>query len=319
MAAGAWSACHLGTTLQQAAAAPQSLADMMIRAADATGSAIVYAGSGYTNVHAAAVGNIPLRFREVGAVDLDGVAVAGGDLSALDLSRLDGHPLLATVKEAYRMTRRALDPVYLVTMTAWGPFTNAARLVGEERFIKSVYKDPGLVDRTVEIATELLIRYFAPLAGENALELITIGEPTASGDLISRRQFERFALPALKRFFAWTSARGIYSLLHVCGNTTDRFDLFGETGASAVSLDHKADIGTAVAELSGHMCVAGNVDPVSVLLNGTPENVRAASLALLEKHGANPGFILMPGCDIPPAAPLENIQAFINAGRGANA
>lgn len=316
MAGGAWGARHLGITLQKAAATPGSLAEMMIRAAGATGGDIVYAGSGYTNVHAAAVGNIPLRFREVGAVDLDGVAVAGvEDIARMDLAALDAHPLLGTVKEAYRAARRALEPERLVTITAWGPFTNAARLVGEERFVKSVYKNPEFVDRAVAFTTELLIRYFTPLAQENVLELVTIGEPTASGDMISRRQFERFALPGLKKFFAWASERGIKSLLHVCGDTSDRFDLFAQTGASAISLDHKADIDRAMKELSGHMCVAGNIDPVSLLLNGTPERVRAASLALLEKHGADNGFILMPGCDLPPAAPLENIRAFISAGR----
>lgn len=32
-----------------------------------------------------------------------------------------------------------------------------------------------------------------------------------------------------------------------------------------------------------------------------------------ERAGAKPGYMLMPGCDIPPATPLENVNALMAA------
>jgi len=61
--------------------------------------------------------------------------------------------------------------------------------------------------------------------------------------------------------------------------------------------------------------VFGNIDPAGVLCNGAPETVREATLALLERCAAHPNFVLSSGCDIPPAAPVENIDAFFEAAR----
>jgi uroporphyrinogen decarboxylase len=89
----------------------------------------------------------------------------------------------------------------------------------------------------------------------------------------------------------------VHTLVHICGNTTDRLDLFPQTGASCISLDHKTDIAKAKETLHGKMCFGGNVDPVKIMLNGSA--------------GTDGGFVLMPGCDIPPTVPYENIQKFI--------
>ena len=57
----------------------------------------------------------------------------------------------------------------------------------------------------------------------------------------------------------------------------------------------------------------GNVDPVSVLRNGTPETVRAATLDLLTRCAGHRNFLISSGCDIPPAAPWANLDAFFAA------
>ena len=46
---------------------------------------------------------------------------------------------------------------------------------------------------------------------------------------------------------------------------------------------------------------------------GTPELVREATTALLEKCSTYPNFVLSSGCDMPPKTPWENINAFFAA------
>jgi uroporphyrinogen decarboxylase len=105
-------------------------------------------------------------------------------------------------------------------------------------------------------------------------------------------------------------------LVHICGNTTDRLDLMPETGASCISLDHKTDIARAKEVLHGRMCFAGNVDPVAVMLQGNVQQVEDTCKSIIQAAGTDGGFVLMPGCDIPPTVPYENIRKFIQTARG---
>ncbi len=310
---GMWSAAHAGTTLQNLCRDAHAMSNMLVSMAKQLQSDIVYAGSGYPNLAAAAFGG-RVKYRDVGAVDLDGPVVASEDaLARLDLSQIDRDPVLQCIRKAFALTHASIGDAYLVTLTAWGPFTLGARMVGEENLIRAVLKKPATVETVLTWATELLIRLFEPLVDDGSLEMITLGDPTASGDLISRKQFERFALPHLQRFTAWAHSKGATTLLHICGNTTDRLDLFPRTGADCISLDHKTDMARAKEVLHGRICFAGNIDPVSTLLRGSPEAVEAACQRIIETAGRDGGFVLMPGCDIPPTVPLENLQAFVRS------
>ena len=62
-------------------------------------------------------------------------------------------------------------------------------------------------------------------------------------------------------------------------------------------------------------CLIGNVDPVTVLMQGTPEKVRAASNACLDAAAAGGGYILGSGCVVPRVSPFENVRAMVQAAR----
>jgi uroporphyrinogen decarboxylase len=119
----------------------------------------------------------------------------------------------------------------------------------------------------------------------------------------------------LKTFIDWAKSKGIRTLLHICGDTTDRLDLYPLTGAGCISLDHKTDIAKAKEVLHGQMCFAGNIDPVEIMLQGSVRDVGEACKRTIETAGTDGGFVLMPGCDIPPTIPLENIRKFIQIAR----
>jgi uroporphyrinogen decarboxylase len=67
--------------------------------------------------------------------------------------------------------------------------------------------------------------------------------------------------------------------------------------------------------LFGKICFAGNVDPVKIMLQGSPDDVERTCRHIIEVAGTDGGFVLMPGCDIPPTVPYENIQKFIQVAR----
>lgn len=59
--------------------------------------------------------------------------------------------------------------------------------------------------------------------------------------------------------------------------------------------------------------VIGNIDPVGVLRNGTPDGICRETKSLMEKCCGYPNFVIASGCDIPPMTPIENLQVFFDA------
>lgn len=307
---GMWSVYHYGISFEEMAKDATKMTGMLVDMAEKLRSDIVYVGSGYPNFPVAALGG-RIKYREIGAPDLEEpIVFSEKDLEGLDMERIDRDPVIDTLRRAFRETHSRIGQEYLVTMTAWGPFTLAARFIGEEVMMKAVFKQPAWVHRVLDFATRLLIRFFEPLVRERQLEVILLGDPTASGDLISKKQFEQFVVPYLKRFTDWARSYDVHTIVHICGNTTDRLDLFPHTGASCASFDHKTDMVKAKEILHGTLCIAGNIDPVKVLLQGTVHDVEEACKRVIEAVGTDGGFILMPGCDIPPTIPYENLQKF---------
>ena len=307
---GMWSVYQYGITFQEMATDPLKMSDMLVEMSGKIPSDIVYVGSGYPNFPVAALGG-KIKYRELGVPDLEApLAPSEEDFQELDITMLDTDVVMNTIREAFRLTKSRIGDEYLISMTAWGPFTQGARLVGEDIFIKAIYKKPAFVEKVLDFVTDLLIRLFDPLVTDGSLEVITIADPTASGDLISRKHFESLALPFLSRFTDWAKSKGALTLLHICGDTTDRLDLYPGTGATCISLDHKTDLSKAKEVLHGTMCFAGDIDPVGVLHQGSVREVEEACKRAVETAGTDGGFVLMPGCDIPPDIPYENIKKF---------
>jgi uroporphyrinogen decarboxylase len=57
----------------------------------------------------------------------------------------------------------------------------------------------------------------------------------------------------------------------------------------------------------------GNLDPVECLWRGTPALVSAAAREAIAAAGGQGAFILGSGCEVPVAAPQENLRAMIEA------
>jgi len=312
---GMWSIHNWGSTFEDLATDAEKMTQMLVDMSEKLQSDIVYAGSGYNNFHTSALGG-KIKYPEMGAPELEEAFIRSEeDLAKLNIEDIDKDETINTVIEALRRTKEKIGNKYVVTLTAWGPFTNAGRIFGEENMMRATFKNPALVEKILDFATELLIHLYEPVVNDGTLEVISLADPTASGDMISKKQFERFALPYLKRFTDWATSKNVHTLLHVCGNTTDRLDLFPLTGASCISIDHKTDIEKAKEVLYGKMCFAGNVNPVDVMLQGSVELVESTCRQIIDIAGMDGAFVLVPGCDIPPNIPYENITKFIQTAK----
>jgi [methyl-Co(III) methylamine-specific corrinoid protein]:coenzyme M methyltransferase len=77
-------------------------------------------------------------------------------------------------------------------------------------------------------------------------------------------------------------------------------------GVDGISVDQSVDVATAAGKVK-KATIVGNLDPVNVLWNQTPEAVREQSQKVIDA-GAG---LLAPGCGIVSKTPTENLRAMI--------
>jgi len=104
---------------------------------------------------------------------------------------------------------------------------------------------------------------------------------------------------------------------HICGDIGGILAHVAGTGARFIDIDYKVDLARACEAVATHgpgAWVVGNLDPVGVLLAGTPDQVREACRACERQAAGFANFILAPGCEVPPATPPANYQAMLEFG-----
>jgi uroporphyrinogen decarboxylase len=248
------------------------------------------------------------------SVDIPAVNDYSKDLPKLKIPhpRRDGR--LPIILEGIRRLKQAVGgyiPVMGYVQACW---RHTCMLRGTERALLDMKKNPDKLKELIEIATESLIVY-AEAVVEAGADLIWVSDPTSSGDMISRKAFEEFVFPYLRREIRAIKRMGVKVFLHICGNVNDRLDLMANTGPDAISVDEKVDLARAKSLVGDKVCIMGNISPGVTLLQKTPKDVEEECKIALEKAMAGGGFVLASGCIVPAAAPGENIAAMVEAVR----
>lgn len=192
-----------------------------------------------------------------------------------------------------------------------GPFSLAARLLDVSEIMMDCYDDPDMVHTVLRKATDFLIEYAKAYRAVGA-DGILIAEPVAG--LLSPSLEEEFSSPYVREIVEAVQDETFLLIYHNCGdNTPHMLDSILSIGASAYHFGNSVDLAAMLERIPADTVVMGNVDPAGVLCFGTPETVRAETLALMARCAQYPNFVVSSGCDIPPRTPFSNIDAFFAA------
>ena len=192
-----------------------------------------------------------------------------------------------------------------------GPYSLAARLLDVTEIMMLCYDEPDMVHIVLEKATAFLIEYAKAYkaAGANG---IVMAEPVAG--LLSPALEEEFSSPYVKQIVDAVQDDNFIVVYHNCGDNTPRMtESILSTGSAAYHFGNSIDMAAMMAKFPADVVVMGNVDPAGVLRQGNPELVRTATLDVMSKCCSYPNFLISSGCDIPPATPWENVDAFFAA------
>lgn len=192
-----------------------------------------------------------------------------------------------------------------------GPYSLAARLLDVTEIMMLCYDEPDMVHIVLEKATAFLVEYAKAYkaAGANG---IVMAEPVAG--LLSPALEEEFSSPYVKQIVDAVQDDNFIVVYHNCGDNTPRMtESILSTGSAAYHFGNAIDMAAMMEKFPADVVVMGNVDPAGVLRQGTPELVRTATLDVMSKCCSYPNFLISSGCDIPPATPWENVDAFFAA------
>lgn len=192
-----------------------------------------------------------------------------------------------------------------VPVMGWveGAFAEAADLRGMTEIMKDLSVRPNWLKELLEKCVEVEIA-FASAQIDAGAHMIGLGDAAAS--LISPRMYREFALPYQQRIFDAVKAKGGIPRLHMCGKTSHIHKDMAQSGAQIIDIDWMNDMQKATEDMAG-LVICGNLDPVTVFLQGTPEDVYQGVLANAKAGGSR--WISAGGCEIPDETPIENLKA----------
>ncbi len=205
--------------------------------------------------------------------------------------------------QAARLFAEKVKGEYFIEGWVEGPCAEAADLRGINQLMTDFVDDPEFVQALFEFNVGLATA-FAQAQIEAGCDIIGVGDAAAS--LVGPRLYRDMVLPYEKRLVDNIHALGGRVRLHICGNISRSLADAGRLGCDMIDLD-SMPMDKARQEMGTDQVLAGNINPVTVLRNGTPEQIRAALADCYAAAGAN--YIVGAGCEVPRDTPPENLRA----------
>lgn len=224
-------------------------------------------------------------------------------------------PGFTSIREALACTASILPEDLHICGLSWGPITTAGYFMGAENMMFATMVDPDIVKKLVAKSAEL-VSVMERAMIESGATLMWMADPTSSEDLISPDMFMEYSHDAIKRVIDDVKRESdVPNFVHICGNTLETLVHLKSTGADCLSFDHAVDPAKARAAAGKDLALMGNIDPVKLIMSGTPEEITARAYSIIDDAGQEGGLILAPGCETPISSPYDNVLAMCRAGR----
>lgn len=233
----------------------------------------------------------------------DAASVEALAIPTLDAGRVPAY-LEANRLAAERITDRP------VLAGCIGPFSLAGRLYDMSEIMTAIYIEPDVILALLDKCTAFLTDYCRALKATGVAGVV-MAEPAAG--LLSNEDHEMYATPYIRQIVEAVQDDDFTVVLHNCGNVGQCTAAMVATGARALHFGNRIDMVQALQEIPADMLVMGNLDPVGIFKQATPERVAAATTELLERTRGVCNFVISSGCDLPPRVPEANLKAFFEA------
>lgn len=186
-------------------------------------------------------------------------------------------------------------------------------LRGTQGISHDMYRRPEKILEAVEVIAELAIPRL--INDVNAMGGTSVMFPLHKGDdrFMSPKQFEKFYWPTLKRVIDALIEEGIMPFLFAEGSYNQRLDYLGDFPKGWITwLFDQTDMAQAKRKIGDKCCISGNV-PASLMVTGTPKDVKECCRRLIESCAPGGGYILAGGAQATETKNPDNFRAFMQA------
>jgi MtaA/CmuA family methyltransferase len=235
------------------------------------------------------------------------------DIDEFPEYEVENDAFMAMTLHRIRMERqRILDTGEILPMvTSRGPMCTAGFVRGTTNLMIDLVEKPEWAHKLLDLCTRLVIDWLKAQhkAMGNTVEGIFILDDIVG--FVNEEHYQEFCHPYLKRICD-AFPKDWVKLYHNDAEVQACLDHLPDCGFNMLNWGKQTDIAEVKERVGDRMCLMGNVNPLEVGVRGTPEEVREATLDVLEK-GGDRGMILSVGGGTSPGMPRQNIVAMLEA------
>jgi hypothetical protein len=210
-----------------------------------------------------------------------------------------------------RQARAIIGPDVCLHGSLYSPEDYIIDLFGVEGAMIALLTEP-------EKCREILRRFATAIAGHAreqiaaGVDAMNVSAPWSGQGFISREIYRDVVAPAQAVVVKACRDAGVPAYCHTCGSIGDRLETILDVGFDGLEcLDPpplgNVELADAVRRIGDRAFIKGNIDPVNVLLNGTPDQIRADIRHRLAIGKTARGYILGTACAIAPATPATHV------------
>lgn len=183
-----------------------------------------------------------------------------------------------------------------------GPVSLASSLLEPMIYYKEIRKKPEKVHKLMEFVTNNLI-IFGKAQLEAGADILTISDPSGTGEILGANNFNEFAVPYLNKIIDELNAYAKGgTIIHICGRLKSIYKELNLLHSDAISFDSITSV-TQVKENVLNKAIMGNISTFA-LENSDVKSLETMCNTCL-KNGVD---ILSPACGVGVRTKLDNIK-----------
>ncbi len=207
-----------------------------------------------------------------------------------------------------------IPPFYVLSRGGVPMDTIGAALRGTVGTINDMFRQPEKLIEYIENEMPNGIKAAVDIADITGVPIVYMPLHRGADSFMNEKQFLKFYWPYLKRVVEGCAEEGVIPVLFAEGAYNSRLEIVKDLppGRAIWHFD-QTDIKRAKDILGDKTCIMGNV-PISLMVTGTPDEVKDYCKKLVETVGRNGGYIMAPGASSDDVKP-ENLQAMLEAAK----
>ncbi len=196
--------------------------------------------------------------------------------------------------------------------TTHSPWGVAALMRGTSEWMADVIMNPELVRALLRKTTDLGLKWLRTMEQSvpaGTFKRILIWDDLSS--FVSLDHFRQFILPVYEEIYS--AFPGCERWYHNDADATNILEGLAEAKVQCFHLGDEVDMAYAKEKLKDRVALMGNVPPLNVLRNGTPDQVTDSVKGIIADAATGGGLIIAPGGYMDEGTPEANIEAMIAA------